>query len=171
MFPRHEQRLLERLPRVAIDLSAIQYIELDATTGVAAIVPEGGAKPELTMPATAKAATARKIAAHTGISWEAYSGDYMAFVNAVQVELMRQVTDAENAQLFAGTGEANNQVNGLTTNANVLTLDASTITTVPGPWDALEKGIELLRSGPALAEANLMLAPPGNVVGDSPPCR
>jgi hypothetical protein len=42
----------------------------------------------------------------------------------------------------------------------VLTLDASTITTVPGPWDAIEKGIEVLRSGPALAEANLMLAHP-----------
>ena len=68
--------------------------------------------------------------------------------------------DAENLQLFAGTGEANNQVNGLTTDPNVLTFDASTVTTQPGPWDAIEHGIEALRSGPALAEPDLALAHP-----------
>lgn len=62
---------------------------------------------------------------------------------------------------IGGTGEANSQVNGLTTNANVLTLDASTISTQPGPWDAIERGIELLRSCPALAEPDLLLTTPG----------
>ena len=61
---------------------------------------------------------------------------------------------------LGGTGEANGQVNGIATAAGVLTLDASTITTQPGPWDAIEKGIELLRSGPALAEADLLLVHP-----------
>src|SRR5262249_51390939 len=36
----------------------------------------------------------------------------------------------------------------------------STVTTQPGPWDALEHGIEALRGGPALAEPNLGLCHP-----------
>ena len=77
-----------------------------------AIVAEGAPKPELLIPATQKIATARKLACHVGISWEAYSGDYVAFVAAVQTELMRKVTDTENQQLYGGTGESNGQVNG-----------------------------------------------------------
>ena len=160
IFPRHETRLLNKLPGIAIDVPAIAYIEVAATTGAAGVVLEGSPKPELVMPATQQTATARKIAGHTAVSWEAYSGDYLAFVSAVQVELMKSIVDAENQQLFAGTGEANGQVNGLTTNANVLTFDASGVTTTPGPWDALEHGIELLRSGPALAEPDLCLMNP-----------
>ncbi len=73
---------------------------------------------------------------------------------------MRKVTDEENKQLYGGTGESIGQVNGLATASGILTLDASTITTQPGPWDALEVGIELLRSGPALAEPDLCLMHP-----------
>src|ERR1700757_344018 len=158
--PGHESRLMNFLPGVAIDVPAIAYLEVDSTSGAAAIVAEGGPKPELVMPAVQKVATARKIAAYTGISWEAYSGDYGAFVTAIQTELLRCVVDEENAQLYGGTGEASGQVNGLATNANILTFDASTITTTPGSWDALEKGIAELRSGPALAEPDLCLMHP-----------
>lgn len=160
VFPNHENRLLERLPGIAIDVPAISYVEVDAVTGTATIVLEGASKPELSIPAVQRVATARKLAAHVGVSWEAYSGDYTAFVTAVQTELMKAVVDAENAQLYGGTGESNGQVNGLTSNPNVLRLDSSTITAQPGPWDALEQGIELLRSGPALAEADLCLMHP-----------
>ena len=160
VFPRHENRLLNRLPGVAIDVPALAYIQLDDTTGDAAIVGEGQPKPELVMPAVQKVATARKLAAHTGVSWEAYSGDYMAFTTAVQTELMRKIVDCENAQLYGGTGEAAGQVNGIATAANVLTLDASTVSSTPGPWDAIEMGIEALRSGPALAEPDLALIHP-----------
>ena len=160
VFPRHENRLLSRLPGVATSVPAITYISVDTVTGAAAIVGEGGPKPELVMPATPKIATCRKIAAHTGISWEAYSGDYPAFVTAVQTELMKVVVDAENQQLFRGAGEAVGEVNGIASATGVLTLDASTISTQPGPWDAIEAGIEALRSGPALAEPDLMLTTP-----------
>lgn len=141
-------------------MPAIAYLKVASTTGNAGIVTEGGAKPELVMPAVQQIATARKLAAHTGISWEAYSGDYLAFVNAVQVELLKKVVDAENAQLYGGTGEANGQVNGIIQDANILTFDASTLTTTPGPWDAIEQGIEALRSGPDLAEPDLALCHP-----------
>jgi hypothetical protein len=46
--PRHENRLLERLPGHAIDVPALAYIEVLSTSGTAAVVAEGAAKPELT---------------------------------------------------------------------------------------------------------------------------
>ena len=134
VFPRHETRLLERLPGIAIDVPAISYVQVKTVTGAAAVVPEGVAKPELLMPAEGLIATARKIAAHTAVSWEAYSGDYGAFVTAVQLELMKAVTDKENQQLYAGTGESNGQVNGLSTATGILTLDGALATGQPGPW-------------------------------------
>ena len=160
VFPRHENRLLSRLPGVAIDVPQIAYIQVDDTQGDAAIVDEGMPKPELVMPATQKVATARKIAAHTGISLGGVLGRLPGFITAVQTELMQEVIDAENLQLYGGAGEAAGEVNGIATAANVLTLDASTVTTQPGPWDAIEKGIEALRSGPALAEPDLALVHP-----------
>ena len=63
-------------------MPSLAYIDVTSVTGTAAIVPEGTAKPELLMPASQQVATARKIAAHIGISWEAYGGDYPAFVTS-----------------------------------------------------------------------------------------
>ena len=151
---------MARLPGLAIDVPSVAYVEVDSVTGSAGITLEGEAKPEITIPAVQKVASVRKIAAHVGVSWEAYSGDYPAFVSAVQGELMAKVVDAENSQLYGGTGEASGQVNGIATATGVLTLDASDIDTQPGPWDCIEQGIELLRSGPALAEADLALCHP-----------
>jgi HK97 family phage major capsid protein len=157
VFPRHENRLLDRLPGVAIDVPAIAYIEVVSTGGTAAVVAEGAAKPELTMPATQQQATARTIAAHVGVSWQAYSGDYPAFVTAVQSELLRAVVDAENLQLYGGTGEANGQVNGLSTNANILTFTATGQGTNSEHWTDLLGAIATLRTGPALAQPDLLL--------------
>jgi HK97 family phage major capsid protein len=157
VFPKHENRLLNKLPGISIDVPAIAYLEVTATSGSAAIVPEGGAKPELLMPATQQVATARKIAAHTGISWEAYSGDYLGYVNAVQVELMKKILDSENQQLYGGTGEANGQVNGLVSNANILTLAATGTTEF---FTDLAGAIAALRAGPALASPDLCLMHP-----------
>jgi len=165
VFPRHESRLLDRLPGVGIDVPQIAYIELVATTGSAAIVAEGAAKPELLMPADQKVATARKIACHVGISYEAFggggaTGDYPAFVSAVQAELLRTVVDTENAQLYAGTGEGNNQVNGLLSSPNILTFAATGSGTNAQHWTDLLGAISTLRTGPALAEPDLLLLHP-----------
>ncbi|MDH6245034.1 phage major capsid protein [Mycobacterium sp. OTB74] len=156
VFPRHEDRLLNYLPGVAIDVPAIQYIEVVSTTGTAGIVAEGAAKPELLMPADAKVATARKIAAHVGVSWEAMN-DYDAFVASVQGELIRCIVDAENLQLYGGTGEANNQVNGLLSNANILTLASGSGSE---NYTDISAGIAALRNGPSLAVCNLILLHP-----------
>jgi HK97 family phage major capsid protein len=156
VFPRHEDRLLDRLPGVGIDVPAIAYVEVVSTTGTATIVPEGGQKPELLMPATQQVAAARKIAAHVGISWESFN-DYAAFVSSVQGELMRCIVDAENLQLYGGTGDANNQVNGLTTNPNILTLAAGAL---GENYTDISAGIAALRNGPALATCDLILMNP-----------
>jgi HK97 family phage major capsid protein len=161
VFPSHEQRLLAKLPGIGITVPSLAYVEVTSVTGNAGITLEGAPKPEIVIPGVQKVATARKIAGHTGVSWEAYSGDYDAFVTAVQGELMGKIVDAENDQLYAGTGEANGQVNGLTTNPLILTLDGSTFTDQPGPWDAIEAAIALMRAGAALAEPNLALTTPG----------
>jgi HK97 family phage major capsid protein len=157
VFPRHEDRLMDKLPGVGTDVPQLAYIEVVSTTGTAQIVQEGAAKPELLMPASQQVCTARKIAAHVGVSWEQYSGDYDAFVTAVQAELMRCIVDAENLQLYGGTGESNGQVNGLTTNANVLSFTATGTTE---NFTDIAGGIAQLRSGPALAEPDLILMNP-----------
>jgi HK97 family phage major capsid protein len=112
------------------------------------------------LPADQKVATARKLAAHVGVSWEAYSGDYPAFVTAVQAELMKAVIDAENLQLFGGTGESNGQVNGLSTNANILTFAATGHGTNAENFTDIAGAIATLRTGPALAEPDLLLLHP-----------
>lgn len=148
-----------------IDVPAIAYIEVVSTTGTAAVVPEGQNKPELLMPSTQSVATARTIAAHVGVSWATYFGDYDAFLAAVQVELLKVVVDAENQQLYAGTGEANGQVNGLTTNANIL---AMTATGTTENFTDLAGAIATMRAGPALATANLCLFHPDTCARDPP---
>ena len=50
--------------------------------------------------------------------------------------------------MYGGTGEANGQVNGLATATGTLTLDGALNTGQPGPWDALEEGVEKLPSAP-----------------------
>jgi len=123
VFPTHESRLLTKLPGVAIDVPAIAYVEVSTVAGNAAIVAEGALKPEIVIPGVQRVPTARKLAAHLGLSQEACGGDYPAFAAAAQGELLSKVVDLENQQLYAGTGEANNQVQGLTTHPLILTLD------------------------------------------------
>ena len=38
VFPRHDTRLLERLPGIPIDVPAIAYVEVTTVTGAAAVV-------------------------------------------------------------------------------------------------------------------------------------
>jgi HK97 family phage major capsid protein len=70
---------------------------------------------------------------------------------------MRAVVDCENLQLYGGTGEANGQVNGLSTNANILTFAA--VGTTENFTD-IAGAIATLRTGPALAEPDLLLLHP-----------
>jgi HK97 family phage major capsid protein len=158
-FPRHEWRLLDRLPGYALEVPSLEYIQMLTKTGVAAIVGEGQPKPEISMPATKLVCTALKLACHAGISWENML-DYEAFSNAVRVELMRDVIDLENSQLWGGDPTAGG-LNSLTKTAGILTFTA-TGGGGPSPeyFTDLAGAIATLRTGPALAEPDLCLMHP-----------
>lgn len=147
LFPLHEGRIADYLPAFALEAPSLEYIQMAATTGTATVVAEGTAKPELVMPTDKVLATAVKIAAHTGVSWEAIQ-DFDAFVSSVVSELTSQVVLAENLQILswlAGTV-------GILTHAMTLT----------PAFDDLELAITELRTGSALATADLMILNPGD---------
>jgi HK97 family phage major capsid protein len=158
-FPRHEARLMDRLPGFALDAPSLEYVQVLSVTGAAAIVGEGQLKPEITMPPTKQIITALKLACHGGVSWENIQ-DYDAFTSSVQNELLKQVIDLENSQLVYGTG-GTTELAGMTTTTGILTLAATgTTASPPNNWDDIAGGIALLRTGPALAEPDLLLLHP-----------
>jgi len=97
-FPRHENRLLDRLPGYALEAPSLEYIQVNSITGSAAIVGEGQPKPEAQMPATKLICAALKLAIHAGISWENML-DLENFSNAVRTELMRLVVDLDGIMI------------------------------------------------------------------------
>ena len=86
-FPRHEARLMDRLPGFALDAPSLEYVQVTSVTGAAAIVGEGQLKPEIVAPPTKQIVTALKLACHGGVSWENIQ-DYDSFTAAVQNELL-----------------------------------------------------------------------------------
>jgi HK97 family phage major capsid protein len=158
-FPRHEARLMDRLPGYALDAPSLEYVQVNTVTGAAGIVGEGQPKPELHLPATKLICTALKLAVHAGISWENLQ-DYDAFTAAVQNELMKQVIDLENHQLVYGTG-GGTQLDGMTTTTGILTFAATgSAGANPNNFDDIAGAIAALRTGPALAEPDLLLLHP-----------
>ena len=82
--------------------------------------------------------------------------DYDAFTSAVRNELLKRVVDLENQQLVYGTG-GTTQLSGLTTTAGILTYPA--VGTQENFTD-IATAIAALRTGPALAEPDLLLLHP-----------
>ena len=74
----HESRLLDRLPGYGIDTPSVTFIRHISTTGTPAAVAEGALKPELVFNTDALTATAVKLAANNGLSWEIIN-DWPAF--------------------------------------------------------------------------------------------
>jgi HK97 family phage major capsid protein len=158
-MPRHEDRLLDRLPGFALDAPSLEYIQVTSVSGAATIVGEGQPKPEIDMPATKLIVSALKLACHAGVTWESIS-DFDAFTAAVQNELLKQLVDLENEQLVYGTG-GGTELNGMTTTSGILTLTATGSTaTPPNNWDDIAAGIAALRTGPALATPDLLCLHP-----------
>ena len=158
-FPIHENRLLNKLPGYALDAPSLEYVQVNTVSGSAAIVGEGAVKPEIQLPATKLICTALKLAVHAGISWECMV-DYEAFSQAVRTELMRQVVDLENAELWGGDPAAGG-LNSLTKTAGILTFTA-TGGGGPNPewYSDIAGAIAHLRCGAALAEPDLILLHP-----------
>ena len=116
-------------------------------------------------------ATAVKIAAHVGLSWEIIN-DFTAFHDYAGTEIYKQIIDLENALLlqggageeFDGTGSVPfgpAGFSGFQTTAGILTHNAagdtgSNVTAL----DSVEIAIAALRSGPALAVPDLFVLHP-----------
>jgi len=155
----HENRLLEKLPGVAMDAPQISFIRHISTTGNPAPVAEGAMKNEIVLNTDALTLPASKIAGNVGLSYEIVN-DFEAFHQYAVIELQRQVVDQENQQLLTGSGTAPNMT-GLFNTSGILTHDASTDTgTNVTVWDSLNVALNLLRTGPALAEGNLWVFHP-----------
>ncbi|BBY38469.1 hypothetical protein MMAN_26030 [Mycobacterium mantenii] len=159
--PQYEPRLLDRLPAQAIEAPSLEYIIHNATTGSPGIVAEGQPKPELLFQTEPATATVAKLAAHTAISWEIYN-DWGRFTQYCQQELVRQVVNTENNELLNGPGGAGN-IAGILSTSGILTHDASTDNgTNVTALDSVEMSIAQLRTGPALAEADLLVLHPNS---------
>jgi HK97 family phage major capsid protein len=86
--------------------------------------------------------------------------DYPAFTGYVHGEMLKQLSDLENAQLISGNGIAPN-LTGILSTSGILTTAYST-----GPQiDAIEQGIQLLRVGAALATPDILVIHPATLGG------
>jgi HK97 family phage major capsid protein len=170
----HENRLLDRLPAIAIDQPSTVFIRHISTTGEPEVIAEGQPKSELVMNTDSLTATAKKLACHTAVSYELIA-DFVQFHSYVNTELFRQVVDRENLELLLGgfpgispTGGTvaepagpNDGITGFYATPSILTHDASTDTgTNVTALDSIEIAINELRTGPALAEADLFVTNP-----------
>jgi HK97 family phage major capsid protein len=168
----HEDRLLDFLPGYAIETPSITFIRHISTTGAPGPVAEGAQKPEIILNTDALTATAVKLAAHSGISWEIIN-DFEAFHSYANTELYKQLIDLENDTLIQGelnesSYTPDNSFTGFTgflATPGILTYDASGDTGGSGAssltaLDAIEKAIAKLRVGSALAVPDLIVLHP-----------
>jgi HK97 family phage major capsid protein len=171
----HESRLLDRLPGYAIESPSVTFIRHVSTTGEAAATTEGSLKPELIFNTDALTATAVKLAANNAVSYEIIS-DWPAFSSYCGTELYKRVIDVENAELIQGNAGAEfdtgtsvvsapSGMTGMMNTPGILEYDASADTGGTGassltPLDSFEKALAQLRTGPALAVADLCVLHP-----------
>jgi HK97 family phage major capsid protein len=144
VFPRHEGRIADRLPALAVDVPSMEYIRVDSVTGAADVVAEATAKPEIVLNVSQQTATEVKIAVHLGLMWKS-ANDFDAFTQAATTELQRLVIDKESSKIL----------NWLDT-TGILTHAATNSPT----FDDIEIGISMLRSGPSLATPDLFITSP-----------
>lgn len=157
----HEGRLLDRLPGVAMETNSIDFIRHVSTSGAPATVAKGATKPELTLVTDLITAPARKLAAHTAVSTE-INQDWPAWSQYVVGELQSQLVDVENNLLLSGlcTGT---DLTGFYATSGVLTHDASADTgSGVTALDSIELGITALRTGSALAVADVLVLHPAD---------
>lgn len=152
--PQHEGRLLDRLPVLPTSAPSVEYLRHLSTTGTPAITAEGAVKPELQFNTDRVIVACQKLAAHGALSWETLS-DWDGFTSYFQAELQRQIIDTENAELLSGDGTAGH-LTGILSTTGILTQATGTNT----PLDTVSLGIAALRTGSALAEANLLVLHP-----------
>jgi HK97 family phage major capsid protein len=152
----HEQRLADHLPALAMGAPSYEFIRHTGTTGAVAVTPEGQPKPEVTLTLDKLILSAVKLAGQSAVSWETFI-DYDRFVQYLQMEIPRQIYDAENHELLYGTGTAGD-IQGLLTVPGILTHTAAG----PNWFDDIEESIAAMRIGPALATPDVLVLNPSS---------
>jgi HK97 family phage major capsid protein len=149
----HEHRLLDHLPVIGMSAPSLEFVVHSSSSGgPPAITAEGATKPDITLTLTQNTITAQKISCTFGLSWE-IQVDFPTILTYAQGEIFKQVIDAENTALINGSSG----IVGFQQTSGILTLAYST-----GNYlDTFSQGIENLRTGSALATANLIVIHPG----------
>ncbi|POX92233.1 phage major capsid protein [Mycobacterium kansasii] len=148
----HEHRLLDRLPVIGMDAPSMEFLVHQSSTGTPAITAEGASKPDVTLNFVSNTITAQKIACTFGLSWETQM-DFPSLLGYCQGEIFKEIIDVENAALINGSSG----IVGFQQTSGILTLAYST-----GNYlDTFSQAIENLRTGSALAEADLIVIHPG----------
>jgi hypothetical protein len=127
---------------------------VDRTAG-AAMVHAGGQMPETSLTTVATILTAKKLAIFSTVVDELLA-DFPTFSQYLEVELQRQVTDAENWQLLNGDGTGDNLPGLLVTAGTLSRAKGATDTAL----DVLEQGITDLRNGPSFCEPDAIIIHP-----------
>jgi HK97 family phage major capsid protein len=150
----HERRLLDRLPAMPVTAPSYEFIVHSSSTGAPAVTAEGATKPDVVLNGASSIAAVVKLAATFGISHETLA-DWPQWLSYANTEMVRQIEDLENNQLLNGSGTGGN-VTGFLNTSGILTHAVTTETAL----DAVEMSIAQLRTGSALAEADLLVLNP-----------
>ncbi|WP_426998172.1 phage major capsid protein [Pseudarthrobacter sp. N5] len=126
----------------------------NSTAGAGAVAP-GAAFPETSLTTTATILTARKLAVFSTVVDELLQ-DFPTFAQYLDVELQRQIVDAENWQILNGDGTGQNLLGLLKTTGTLVRAKAPT----DAALDVLEQGITDLRNGPSFCEPDAIICHP-----------
>ena len=127
---------------------------VDRTAGARTVAP-GGQMPETSLVPTKTILTVRKIGIFTTVTDELMA-DFPTFSNYTDVELERQIIDAENWQILNGDGLGENLLGMLNTAGTLSRAKGATDTAL----DVLEQGITDLRNGPSYCEPDAIIINP-----------
>jgi hypothetical protein len=127
---------------------------VDRTAGAATVHP-GAQMPETSLTPAQTILVARKLAIFSTVTDELLT-DFPTFSQYLEVELQRQVIEAENWQIVSGSGTGDDLLGLLNTPNTLGRVKQSTDTAL----DVIEQGITDLRNGPSFCEPDAIIINP-----------
>jgi hypothetical protein len=124
-------------------------------TASAATIHAGGQYPETSLTTVATILAAKKLGIFTTVVDELLA-DFPTFSQYTEVELQRQITDAENWQILNGDGTGDNLLGLLSVSGTLSRAKGASDTAL----DILEQGITDLRNGPSFCEPDVLIIHP-----------
>jgi HK97 family phage major capsid protein len=139
----HARNAIPVFPTIAEIVKFVQFTYTGATAGFAT-VDVGAQKPTLLYTSALKEAPVRKIAGLLDVPDEIMD-DVVGFRAWIAYELPKAYLDAEDLQIFKGSGTGTD-ILGLWTQASAQTLPFGTVTTASNMWDKLMAAITQIRT-------------------------